>query len=75
MSSKILIIWKKVQNNFKRSRNREKSLQQKDNDLERKRKLEGTCQEKSDEERKHRLLEVERKSEKLQGKFAVQKRQ
>jgi hypothetical protein len=33
------------------------------------------CQEKSDEERKRRRFEVERRSEKLQGKFAVQKRQ
>ena len=54
----------------------EQLLQRKDNNLERKRKLEGTCQEKSDKERKRtRRLEVERKSEKLQGKFAVQKRQ
>jgi hypothetical protein len=55
--------------------NREKSLQRKDNGLERKRKLEVMCQEKSDEERKRRRFEVERRSEKLQGKFAVQKRQ
>ena len=33
------------------------------------------CQEKSDKERKRKRLEVERKSGKLQGKFAVQKRQ